>query len=419
MKRSNQTKLTFLIGPKTKKDRQEMITPYHPLEEGNLATNGEVVEPSSNGDGRDRWPYEDLEEEHEPHVVEIIPPSSQTEDFKRTRERSRELLDQWFYDEKDLSDVTHSLYSPYFSRSGGPIIDEEVYRRGPRKKRVPILRYIASIGGAVLTGFLMGLALLSFFVEDGELGKMYSYIGGETVNTPSSEGNASTAGKEDSGASSPATYPIPVQWSAQPYYMVQAGVFADDVGAEKMIESLNSQGYPSILLPTSKDFRVYVGTAGTKEDAVLVATHYKEQGIDVFVKDFAIPSAEQIELVNGDVDPELISTFLTDGDRLYKQLSHWQSGVLTGVETDVAPLKPELQQWMSQLSGFREALAPEIQLQVDQMVIHMKEAVALQEDYQKDPVVTHVWRSQGELMSYIVTTQKWVQSLSRASSATN
>lgn len=421
MKRSNQTKLTFRIGPKSTPDREEIITPDHVIEEGNLALHPVYENKAKAKPTVDRWPYENIEEEEaapEPHLVEVIPHRSQTEDFNQTRERSKEMLDRWFHEEKDLSDVTHSsLYSSYFHRGDGPIIDDEVYRGSGPRKRVPILRYFVSVGGAVLTGFLMGLALLSFVVEDGEIGNLYSSYFGEEAPQGTATGEASgeaATGQGDPATTNPATYPMPVSWVDQPYYMVQAGVFADDTGAEAMIQTLAGQGYPGLLLPTSKDFRVYVGTAGTKEDAVIVAGELKERGIDVYVKDFAIPGAQQIELAS-EGNAELITTFLSDGDRLYKALSHWQSNVLNGTEAGGESLKPELQQWITQLGGFRSFLSSDQQMQLDQMVIYMKEAVALQEDYLRDPVVTHVWRAQGELMNYIVTTQKWVQSLSSVS----
>jgi hypothetical protein len=397
MDKANRARLTFRLNGAKKSSRRdiqeaeviETVELWNPPQEGSLA----LIERSA----------------------EESKPTSMPEDFHQTRARSRQLLDEWMHEEKDLSDVSTSLYSPYFVQSREPIIvDEDYYRsRSSKYRQVPFFRYISSIGGAVVTGFLMGLVLLSFFTEDEGISQFYAPFLGGIKNEQSDVSPPSTINGSvpDTGGHTA----IAVQLPAQPYYMVQAGVFGQESGANLLVDQLKSQGYDAMLLPTSNDFRVYIGTAGTKEDAALVASYFKSQNIEAYVKDFAIPGADSLRLVSSEADPALIVAFLQEGEKLFRQLSHLHSGAITGTASSSTTLEEDLSLWIKSVGQFREALPKNSQIQMDQMLIHMKEAVALQIGYQSDTSIDKVWRSQAKLMNYMVMAQQWVQGLAGTS----
>jgi hypothetical protein len=334
-------------------------------------------------------------------------------DFRHTQARSRQLLDEWIHEEKDLSDVSSSLYSPYFVDSREPIIiddDYSHYNSSNRKRKYPFFRYFSSIGGAVVTGFLMGIALLTLFVDEDGLSKLSAPFANETPIVQEDIANSPTTSGDP--AETPGLFSVPVSLPAQPYFMIQAGVFSETSGAETLIEQLEAQGYRAMLLPTSSDVRVYLGVSGTKEDAVVVASHFKNQGIETFVKTFAVPSVDSLKLVSSDVDPASIATFLQTGERLFQELTHLQSSSISGMPTSSTTLEPSLKEWMNGAEAVRQMVPVQAQKELDLLLISMKEAVALQLNYQSDASEAKLWQSQAYLMDYAVKTQQWVQSLS-------
>jgi hypothetical protein len=416
MDKTNKARLTFRFNDTKKPPKPiiqeaeviETVDSWNPPQKGSLALIEHSIEESKPKPVRMKVLEEDRSKEDRSKEDTY----HRGEDFHRTRARSRQLLDEWMHEEKDLSDVTSSLYSPYFQRSQGPIIIEEDSNRSRssyKYRRIPFFRYFSSIGGAVITGFLMGLVLLSFFAQEDGISKFYAPLMGGTKTEQSDTQAPSTL--KDSPSETSDFNGVAVELPSQPYFMVQAGVFGEESGANLLIDQLKIQGYEAMLLPTSTDFRVYIGTAGTKEDASLVASYFKGQNIEVYVKDFAIPSVNSLKLASSEADPAPIVTFLQEGEKLYQQLSHLHSGAINGTTSQSTTLAGDLSRWMNSVGQFRQALPTNSQIQVEQMLIHMKEAVALQLSYETDPSIDKVWRSQARLMKYVVTTQQWVQGL--------
>lgn len=337
------------------------------------------------------------------------------EDFHDTRIRSRQLLDEWIHEEKDLSETSSTLYSPYFEDSPYPIVIEEESRTRRKSfiSKIPIFKYVTSVGGAIVTGALMGMLLLTFFVDDGNFSAV-----GIPSKEDSREQSGSGANKDQDGATTPVSenvFQIPVQLPSQPYYMIQAGVFSDEERGKQMIQQLGQLGYRGILLPTSTDFRVYLAVTGTKEDASVVASYFKEQNVEAYVKPFAIPSVNRMYMSTQDADPAAIVLFVQEGEALLQQISALQTQIISGLTptADLTGIKQSMTRWANSTEKFRSNLPATSQSQLDLMIKHMEEAVASQLKYQENGSLDLIWGSQMHLMEYAVSAQRWVQGLAQ------
>ena len=71
-------------------------------------------------------------------------------------------------------------------------------------------------------------------------------------------------------------------------FIVQNGIFTTEAAAKERVDLLAGQGVTAQLFPVNGQFAVYLGTAGSIEDAKQQAEALKANGVEVFAKPFEI-----------------------------------------------------------------------------------------------------------------------------------
>lgn len=76
--------------------------------------------------------------------------------------------------------------------------------------------------------------------------------------------------------------PVSKEWAA---FMVQGGVYSSKEAAEERVLLLEEDGYSPIILKQSDQWYIYLGTAGSLEDAKQLAVFFNKKGTETFWKE--------------------------------------------------------------------------------------------------------------------------------------
>lgn len=263
-------------------------------------------------------------------------------------------------------------------------------------------KMIGSVTGALVTGALFGMVILSFFNKEGAAKPGELLPVNQAVSTVTDqEGGAGTAQQLQTAA------------TGSTYYALQYGVFSSPERAEQAKLELAQAGIAAGSDPEDGN-RVYAGISADREEAKLLSTRLKAQGVELYVK----------EIVNPEVNPAIfggkqedVQLFFTNSSALVEQLSTLsiqqlgQSAPAAVSAEAMTAIQNKHQSWLTGLNSLSPGLTAEVQPIIGGMEKSMNSAITAIAEYNKNPDDVHMWSVQSDLMEYVLQQKKWLEAI--------
>ncbi|MDN4605788.1 SPOR domain-containing protein [Paenibacillus sp. F6_3S_P_1C] len=263
-------------------------------------------------------------------------------------------------------------------------------------------KMIGSVTGALVTGALFGMVILSFFNREGAVDPGSKIPANQAVSAVTGQGGV--VGSEQQ---------LQAATTGGSYYALQYGVFSSPERAEQAKVELSQAGIAAGSDPEDGN-RVYAGISADREEAKLLSTRLKAEGVELYVK----------EIVNPEVNPavfggkaEDVQQFFASGSTLVEQLSTLSIQQLgqavpeaVSAETMTA-LQNQHQLWLTGLNSIAPGLSADVQPYVSAMEKSMNSAVTALAEYNKNPANVHMWSVQSDLMEYVLQQKKWLEAI--------
>ncbi|WP_458123834.1 SPOR domain-containing protein [Paenibacillus sp. Z3-2] len=263
-------------------------------------------------------------------------------------------------------------------------------------------KMIGSVTGALVTGALFGMVILSFFNKEGAAkpGDLLP-VNQAVSSVTDQEGVAGTEQQLQAAA------------TGSTYYALQYGVFSSPERAEQAKLELAQAGIAAGSDPEDGN-RVYAGISADREEAKLLSTRLKAQGVELYVK----------EIVNPEINPAIfggkqedVQLFFTNSSALIEQLSTLSIQQL-GQSTPVAvptemmtAIQNKHESWLTGLNSLSPGLTAEVQTIIGGMEKSMNRAITAIAEYNKNPDDVHMWSVQSDLMEYVLQQKKWLEAI--------
>ena len=260
-----------------------------------------------------------------------------------------------------------------------------------------------SIAGALGTGILLGYAALSFIG-----GGTPENRTGNTANPPGIAQNQTVLGDDASagGTRLPAAASdeaaaghIPVKVEAQSYYLLQYGVFSTPAGASQAQQELLAAGLAAGLDPGDGN-RVYAGMSPDREQAKLLSSGLKNQGIELYVREVALPAVNEVSYAG---KPEAVDTYFAASSKLLNELSSLSAALLSGSGTqpDSSAVSDLHMQWTQAVKALEPGLSPEGQSITAGLEKSMSQGISALNEYGKNKAEGLLWEVQEAMMSFL------------------
>lgn len=258
-------------------------------------------------------------------------------------------------------------------------------------------KVIGTVTGAVVTGALFGFVVLSLF-KDGS--------GGTVMNPKQAAEGQKTAISVHAQASTDGELAaaVPVDIKAQTYYMLQYGVFSTSERALQAQKELLQYGIAAGNDPDHEN-RVYAGISTDREQAKLLSNQLKAQGMDLYVREIALPAEASLHF-NGEGDT--VNQYFTASSKLVAELCQMSASLLGKDQparlssNETAALTDLHQQWTEASKSFQTGLNQEADTLGKQLDQTMNSALSSVEEYNKNSSKGHLWEIQSVMMQYII-----------------
>lgn len=297
--------------------------------------------------------------------------------------------------------------------------------RGRGWYRSPWFRMGMAVFSAAGLGVVLGFVVLSVFVNGNLDSKAVLQNVNHNLHAPSEiqqegqragqpEGQQKEIDMNSNSSSAATPAPISLNIPEKTLYMVQAGVFSNPASAEPAVSFFHSKNWP-IILTEGDAPRLFAGVAGQQAEAAEIARYYKEQNVEIFVKEWKVPG---VNLALGEEQAksaQQLKSFLLDGQALLEQISAANvRGLRDGMQVEQAEWSTFIEKHRRFLQAGREGLhsfPAEVQKLGEQMSNDMTRAITAMEGYRKQPVVSYLWQAQQGLLSYIAGYDKLLVAL--------
>ncbi|WP_017692608.1 SPOR domain-containing protein [Paenibacillus sp. PAMC 26794] len=263
-------------------------------------------------------------------------------------------------------------------------------------------KMIGSVTGALVTGALFGMVILSFFNKEGAVKPSDLLPANQAVSTVT--GQEGAAGTEQQ---------VQTVATGSTYYALQYGVFSSPERAEQAKLELAQAGIAAGSDPEDGN-RVYAGISADREEAKLLSSRLKAQGVELYVK----------EIVNPEINPAIfggkqedVQLFFTNSSALVEQLSTLSIQQLgqsapAAVSTEtMTAIQNKHQSWLTGLNSLTPGLTADVQPIIGGMEKSMNNAITAIAEYNKNPDDVHMWSVQSDLMEYVLQQKKWLEAI--------
>ncbi|ASA23772.1 SPOR domain-containing protein [Paenibacillus donghaensis] len=301
---------------------------------------------------------------------------------------------------------------PGQTRGGWPAAgaDGSYHTRRPSN----IWKFAVSVTGALGIGLLLGYMVLSLFSGGNTDGGAGAAIAGTLAAVDPAAGTAEGGGEgaeaaDPAGAGTsglpleetadPAAGRIGVQVGAQSYYLLQYGVFSTPAGAEQAKQELLAAGLAASLDPADGN-RVYAGLSPDREQAKLLSSGLKNEGIELYVREVALPAAEQLRF--GGTAATVSGYFAVSGE-LLSELSSQSAALLAGGPgtTDTAAVSDLHLQWSESVKALEQGLPAEAQAVCAELEKAVSRGISALTEYNKNKAQGLLWEVQEAMMSFL------------------
>ncbi len=312
--------------------------------------------------------------------------------------RAVEMVDDWGDPFTDYTG-THGIVVPAYMN------------HGPR--RTSWWKVAGSLTGAIVTGALFGFVVLSMF------------NGGVTVPIPGiSVPNQTAAGEavadlpvfvpigEADTVGSASGITVNIALPEQTYHFLQYGVFSTAEGVQLAQKELQDSGIAAAR-DTIDEKRVYAGVSPDREQAKLLSSQLKTAGVNLILHEITFPSSAEV-VYNGDVTS--LERYFAQSAELISLLSSLSASRLVEVSPqaltaeEMAELKQSHQLWTESAAAVRGQQPETFAAESGEMEKAMNSAVEAMGEYNKKGAKTLLWEVQDEMMSFILSEQKVVNS---------
>ncbi|MGC5774930.1 SPOR domain-containing protein [Paenibacillus pabuli] len=263
-------------------------------------------------------------------------------------------------------------------------------------------KMIGSVTGALVTGALFGVVILSFFNREAVVDPGSKLPENQAVSAVTGQGGGEGTGQQAQEATIGGSY-----------YALQYGVFSSPERAEQAKVELSQAGIAAGSDPEDGN-RVYAGISADREEAKLLSSRLKAEGVELYVK----------EIVNPEVNPavfggkaEDVQRFFTSGSALIEQLSTLSiqqlgQSVPAAVSSEtMSAVQNQHQLWLTSLNSISPGLSSDVQPYVSAMEKSMTSAVNALAEFNKNPANVHMWSVQSDLMEYVLQQKKWLEAI--------
>lgn len=277
-------------------------------------------------------------------------------------------------------------------------------------------KFALSITGALGTGILLGYAALSFIT--GGTGETAEAPGNAEVKAGITQGQkaaTSTNAADITGVPAEQTgeavsAQIPVQVAPQSYYLLQYGVFSTPAGAEQARQELLTAGLAAGLDPADGN-RVYAGMSPDREQAKLLSNGLKGQGIELYVREVALPAVNQVRYTG---TAAAVDSYFALSSQLLSRLSSLSASLLGGGSSgDAGGAVSDLHmQWTQAVKALEPGLTPEGQGIADGLEKSMSQGIAALNEYNKNKAEGLLWEVQEAMMSFLTGQKSLLSAMS-------
>lgn len=275
-----------------------------------------------------------------------------------------------------------------------------------------------SMTGAILTGIVLGMFVLSMF--RGEANPVQNTNEATTIdNGLTAMLNESDETKLDatdnkgiaSGTTNHSTSLAAVTIPEQTYFFIQNGVFSSLEGANIAVQLLKDMGL-SGAVSHSDQFSVFAGAASDKEDALLLSHYLQNETLEVFIKTYVLPAVQQLTWAQE--DGVQIQGYMDKSRSLVNLILGMTATGLQDINESTLPtpdkqlVQQEHKLWI-EVANQIEADAPEdVKALVQQMNKSLNTAVLTLEQYDKNPREVFLWQAQAAVSEHIIAQKLFI-----------
>jgi stage II sporulation protein B len=279
---------------------------------------------------------------------------------------------------------------------------EPVRHRPP--PRTPGWKIIGSITGAIVTGALFGMVVLSLFNKDVEFPiPGLSAISQSAQKAVESLPVVGDMKQQDTGGTAVVQITLP----AQEYFFLQYGVFSSPEGVARAQQELQDAGYAAAQDKVDAK-RVYAAISADREQAKLLSSEMKAEGVDLILHEAAIPSSAEVHYSLGSGTLEL---YARQSGELVKLLSETSASLLLEDTPKLsAQLLSDLQdkhvQFTQSAAAIRGGFSGDNKQIIQNMETEMNRAVEALLQFGKTQSKSHLWEVQSSMMRYVLDEQQ-------------
>lgn len=301
--------------------------------------------------------------------------------------------EKYIYNSYDNSNQREPIYPNKTSKNYNIEIESRPHRNYKRKKRRNIklgispqlVRMVTASIGAIGMGMIFGYLLLHYFVQPIFT---QNHLATDQGKSPVIQNGAVPANSEV----------VPEQI----FYLLQAGVFSEQTGAQKVLLEQKNIGEAAVVNGTGP-YHVYIGFSTSKEKGLKMREKLKSEGKDLYLKEYTIQE------YRGNMSSEtfrLFSEWATTGNNLSKELSNEAiDGILAlnnGIDYD--SIQKLHQQFLIETQNIKAALGKENLVSEQNLVQGMTDqinyAIAAINAYKKNANNQYLWTIQESIIQY-------------------
>lgn len=277
-------------------------------------------------------------------------------------------------------------------------------------------KFALSIAGALGTGILLGYAALSFFnggTADRGSGSTPMTVQPGTVQSGNAAGGGAVAGSPglpQAGTGEAAAVQLQVEIAPQSYYLLQYGVFSTPAGAVQAQQELLAAGLAAGLDPADGN-RVYAGMSPDREQAKLLSSGLKNQGIELYVREVALPAVNQVSYSG---TAEAVEGYFAVSSQLLSELSSLSASRLSGAGSGSGSLNVSdlHMQWTEALRLLAPGLPPEAQGIAEGLEKSMSRGISALDEYGKNQAEGLLWEVQEAMLGFLTGQRSLLSAMS-------
>lgn len=241
-------------------------------------------------------------------------------------------------------------------------------KKSPRNNRLYTTIFV-TVFLAVLLGTAFGVTILKF-------------VTGETDQAAPAIITV-TPEQKDKGAAAQGKTSVPL--SPISAFVVQNGIFTNEEAAKERINLLSGQGINAEVFPVNGQFAIYLGTAGSIEEAKEISNALKAKGVEVFAK--------QVDIAGG------TAAELTADEAKFLQQAPGIFSILSSGKADTPELQKKIVEYQVMLSEMSDKnIKDKNVLKAKASIERASKAFA---DYQKSKDAAQLSSMQSDLLAFL------------------